>query len=477
MDANSLERKNGALLDPIDARDISLGAISNVASDALERIGAFPDEKYTDISKIPVLDQADKPACVGYARAVYLSWFLYNETYNKNLVSPRFIYAISKMFDGIPDQMGTYPRIAALQNINIGALMEDDCKSDTSLQYNDFIALSLDEKTKIKAALQKISAYVTLEKSEVELVRALNEHGLVEVSLPCDGKWKESPIKNKKADGYHRVLVYGYKREEDDTYFYFRNSWGEDWGKKGNGFFAWKDFYETIRDMYIFVDIPESKLAEIRRIPLDLSHRWLVWMKPGSSGADVRALQYAMKLEGCMNVLEPVDGSYGLKTREAVAKYQKKVGITSDGICGSDTLRFLNESYSKEDLLTKWALTIQSHEGYFAPNKMHPLGTRSWRNRNPGNIRFRGTFAKMATGKDDKDFCIFPSYEVGLEALKLLLKNAATGKSSLYKPSDTLVQFFSRYAPANDGNNPHVYALEVAKKLGVPVDTPISKLI
>ena len=118
--------------------------------------------------------------------------------------------------------------------------------------------------------------------------------------------------------------------------------------------------------------------------------------------------------------------------------------------------------------LEAWALAIQSFEGYFA-------GSRSFRNNNPGNIKFVGQ--KTATGQDDKGFCIFPDYLTGFNALKSLLSYAASGKSTLYRPEGDLYAWASVYAPASDNNAPRTYAEFVAKKIGVPVSTPIKNLL
>jgi hypothetical protein len=118
--------------------------------------------------------------------------------------------------------------------------------------------------------------------------------------------------------------------------------------------------------------------------------------------------------------------------------------------------------------LDAFCKAIQTHEGFFAPgeNKQHPNGTLSWRNNNPGNIKY-GPFAKScgATGSNSS-FAVFPSYEVGFEALKTLVRNAATGKSSIYRPDMTVAQFFAVYAPSADNNDPQSYAAAVGKRIG-----------
>jgi len=127
-----------------------------------------------------------------------------------------------------------------------------------------------------------------------------------------------------------------------------------------------------------------------------------------------------------------------------------------------------------------FCLAIQKREGFFKPgeNAKYPRGTPAWRNNNPGNIK-NGPFARNCggIGQDELGFAVFPTYEKGFAALKLLVTNAATGKSDIYKPTDTILQFFKKYAPAEDDNDPLSYATEVALKLGVPISFKIQHLV
>ena len=61
--------------------------------------------------------------------------------------------------------------------------------------------------------------------------------------------------------------------------------------------------------------------------------------KYGSRGEEVRQIQSKLKAWGYYN--GGVDGIYGSKTFEAVKKFQKKNGLTADGIAGDKTLSAL----------------------------------------------------------------------------------------------------------------------------------------
>ncbi len=58
-------------------------------------------------------------------------------------------------------------------------------------------------------------------------------------------------------------------------------------------------------------------------------------LKVGSTGEDVKQLQQALKDVDMYSAT--ISGHYGEKTKAAVAAYQKKIGLPSDGIAGADT--------------------------------------------------------------------------------------------------------------------------------------------
>lgn len=117
----------------------------------------------------------------------------------------------------------------------------------------------------------------------------------------------------------------------------------------------------------------------------------------------------------------------------------------------------------RKENIKKFALAIQEYEGWY-------VGSRSYRNNNPGNIKYLGQ--KEATGQE-QGFAIFPSYEIGFSVLYNMIDNAIGGKSQVYSSDMTILEFFYKYAPATDNNYPEKYAQFVAGKLGVG---PLTKL-
>lgn len=96
----------------------------------------------------------------------------------------------------------------------------------------------------------------------------------------------------------------------------------------------------------------------------------------------------------------------------------------------------------KKSRLEKWALGVQTAEGY-------ALGTRSYRNRNPGNLKFTNQLGTV--GKDADGFAVFATYEQGFFALMRQLEAAATGQSKEYSPDMSLRAFTMKYAGLKNG--------------------------
>lgn len=202
----------------------------------------------------------------------------------------------------------------------------------------------------------------------------------------------------------------------------------------------------------------------------DSNYVAVTMLREGSKGPRVKQLQKDLNTLGYFKYILGFTENFWPVTKKAVMDFQRVNGLKVDGVYGPFTDKVLQECLKKKPNLSKldaWAMAIQKFEGYYP-------GSRSYRNNNPGNIRFVGQ--SSASGKDDLGFCIFPTYQIGFNALKSLLKQAAT-TSKLYDHEGDLYTFFSVYAPASDNNHPRQYAEFVAKEIGVPVSTPIKNLI
>lgn len=68
-------------------------------------------------------------------------------------------------------------------------------------------------------------------------------------------------------------------------------------------------------------------------------------LKPGDTGAQVRALQRALASLGYST--GRVDGRYGTATQRAVTRFQRTSGLAADGILGPNTLRALDTALKR----------------------------------------------------------------------------------------------------------------------------------
>lgn len=118
--------------------------------------------------------------------------------------------------------------------------------------------------------------------------------------------------------------------------------------------------------------------------------------------------------------------------------------------------------------IVKMAEAIRQHEGWYP-------GTRSRRNHNPGNFKFCGQY--KAIGQDSKGFAIFPDDETGWNYLLQTIHNACSGKSLIYPSSLTLYEYFVKYAPSFDSNDPKHYAEVVAEYIGCSPFIQLAELL
>ena len=102
------------------------------------------------------------------------------------------------------------------------------------------------------------------------------------------------------------------------------------------------------------------------------------------------------------------------------------------------------------------------HEGWFP-------GSRSNRNRNPGNLRPW----KDGQPKDAGGYRVFPSLVDGYQALLDDLEAKIHGSHGL-TPTSTLLDLLNVYAPAGDNNNPNAYAVAVAQWVSTALGKPIT---
>lgn len=238
----------GALINKKDLRDIP-------ASDFQPIVSILPSEYLTDIEMIPVLNQGMIGSCVGHAHALVHAYYEYKETKREVSFSPRWLYALSKRVDGHSGE-GTYPRVTADIMTKNGCT--DLLDNNINLTHSNYISFEDTPEMQQDAIIYKTKGYAFVNPDKTSMKQALINNGLVTVTLSV-GNWNGEYVQ-AGVGGYHRVTIYGYKDIGNDTIFFFRNSWGDNWGDNGNGKFKFSDHKGKIQDLMVFTDIPNNIL-------------------------------------------------------------------------------------------------------------------------------------------------------------------------------------------------------------------------
>jgi len=239
----------GAIKNPLDLRRVKLTQVQTPVK--------IPNKYISDISMLPVLNQKNLGACVGHAHVLIHIWHNYIETGKIEKLSARFLYAFSKLIDGILGQ-GTYPEITSKISNTKGCATEKTVLNNTDLSHEDYINIIETEGIIADAYPYRNKGYAEVLNDKKSLKQAIFQNGLVAITISVGGY--KTRIKKGK-EGLHRVVAYGYSGNK----FYFRNSWGEDWGDHGNGYFYWSD--QELSDMMVFTDIPNEILEQNKALP------------------------------------------------------------------------------------------------------------------------------------------------------------------------------------------------------------------
>ena len=95
-------------------------------------------------------------------------------------------------------------------------------------------------------------------------------------------------------------------------------------------------------------------------------------------------------------------------------------------------------------------------------------GYRSWRNNNPGNIRYSEFTRKVGAIGQAGGFAVFPNEDIGMYAIKALLRTDSYNKL-------TVAGAISRYAPPSE-NNTSAYHRNIEKLTGLSINKRMSEL-
>jgi len=203
-----------------------------------------------------IRDQGQRGTCVAHASlAVYEHYLMLNNAFMD--MSEQFLYCDCKANDGIPNQEGTWIRIA------FPLLQRDGCCTEVDWPYNPNPMPNNEGQgpfpplTQVRALSLRIPGSISLPPTSIQDIKSsLGRNRVVAFSIPVYNSWYRSsatrltgdinnPIPGEVAVGGHAMCIIGYQDDPNRPdlgggRFIIRNSWGPLWGQQcafgaGNG--------------------------------------------------------------------------------------------------------------------------------------------------------------------------------------------------------------------------------------------------
>lgn len=251
---SDLIKKLGCIDDPKDNRDL---VMRNFIPFAI-----VPPKLSYRAQMLPIRNQKNEGVCVGFASAAMKEYQDSKERGRNIILSPRFIYHICKERDGIPNQEGTYIRVAMKVLCEKG-----DCEENL-LPYIPHQKISLNDKHYKNAENYKGLAYAKL-LSIQDMKQSLYTNGPFVAGVQVFETW----MKNKgeiikggiKQYGGHAITITGY--DEKEKYFEFKNSWGN-WANLGYGKLSYDYINNYCMSAWALTDVIEviREAKKLKRI-------------------------------------------------------------------------------------------------------------------------------------------------------------------------------------------------------------------
>ncbi len=181
-----------------------------------------------------------------------------------NLSEPYLINATSRSL-GRPDAVGYDSRTGKANGLDLGFALEH------VFQAIRGHGLALEQSREEREAGEPyqmldsvtLSAFIVpggrTRKGIENMIHVLNSDTplVVGVAWPAYSRVARTSVLGKqpvKADGGHAVTIVGYRCEDgkiENTKFIFRNSWGDDWGAGGYGFFTYEYLINNLNTCYV----------------------------------------------------------------------------------------------------------------------------------------------------------------------------------------------------------------------------------
>lgn len=252
----------GFIPSPDDPRDIQMAA---AAPDAAVPVTFFK----TDTVSVPAPFQKFQPACIAHAVTWYVMWLHWKKTGKYVKLSPRFLYALCKANDGLPNTEGTFYRVA-LSIAKYTGICEDiyfpnDVNLDKNV-YKDATLIPMAAHTNAKQ--YRIIGYSrVMDTSFMGLFNAAYHNALCLVGMRVSSEWWERedgtitwaaddlmPLRVPDAAhptvSGHAVCIYASGLINQ----FIMNWWSTSWGYNGHGWYR-KDEIPEVYEAWVITGL------------------------------------------------------------------------------------------------------------------------------------------------------------------------------------------------------------------------------
>lgn len=299
--------------EPNDPRDVYTSQYVQFGSSSLNKnYYGYPKEKWKDII---VEDQRATPSCVGQ------TFGKEKELREGKDVSKRYIYVLTDKFYENKNRGGLNPVNAARMLVDIGSVLEKYCEDKNFVRFEDYY--NVNKLTAVEHHQNTGWAYVP--RYDIEALKAaFKKHTTLPLAV-YKGKFnRKTGELTEKGSANHAILALGIEKMKDDKHkVHFVNSWGDDWGDDGFGWFIHEDVVEAGLNFFFMAvsNVPKKVIQENK-------DRYKL-IKIGSIGESVKIAQRILGITD--------DGIFGPITRSHVRMFQVKNLLYPDGIVGPKT--------------------------------------------------------------------------------------------------------------------------------------------
>jgi len=361
---NDLILKSGAHESPVDARDWTLASVGAPTT--------YPSSRFLDTDWMTASMQGQIGCCVGCTGEEVVRLIVHILRPNDPIdeLSWRFVYAIAKCLDGVPEE-GTYPSLVAKIIRTYGVPLAMYCPNDITLDHESFVyerqLTNIPANALLNALNRKsgadLTVPLTLEGIQQAINYAADNKGGVMILrsvgntyyTALDGTitWDKNKIlpvqvPTQITSGHEEFLT-GY--DFDDTgrmRIYWLNHWSPAWADNGRGWEYADVWLPLIKEM-------RCVIAQLPPPPQTFTYHFQHSLQKGMSGPDVIALQHVLQLQGFFPTTQQFTGYFGDITFRSVIQFQEKyaseiltpIGLShGNGFVGSRTLAKLNSLYN-----------------------------------------------------------------------------------------------------------------------------------